>query len=148
MLSAGSVRIRLVMSGSGCFPPAMTCACVCVLHPLGVKGGGRPDGVLRCPHTGGPTHCAGARLREPLPGEEVLLCHPVKAVPAPPPRSQRQAVPAEPFTTLESTGTSGSLEADATLRVVLAGSPEDLCQPSLGSSVALCVSFWILVLLY
>lgn len=43
------------------------------VSPVGVKGGGRPDGVLRRPRLRRPLDHARAHLREPLQGEEVLL---------------------------------------------------------------------------
>lgn len=43
----------------------------------GIQSRRRPDGILRGAHTRGPPHRARARLREPLPGEEVLLHHPL-----------------------------------------------------------------------
>lgn len=55
---------------------AVTSSSIC-LDVSGIQSGRRPDGVLRRPHTRGPPHRARPRLREPFPGEEVLLHHPL-----------------------------------------------------------------------
>lgn len=47
------------------------------LNLAGLQSCRRPDGVLRRAHTRGPPHHAAAGLWEPLPGEEVLLHHPL-----------------------------------------------------------------------
>lgn len=47
------------------------------LNFAGLQSRRRPDGVLRRAHTRGPPHHAAAGLWEPLPGEEVLLHHPL-----------------------------------------------------------------------
>lgn len=47
------------------------------LDPAGLQSRRRPDGILRRAHTRGPAHHATAGLWEPLPGEEVLLHHPL-----------------------------------------------------------------------
>jgi len=52
------------------------CPFLC-LNISGLQSGCRPDGVLRRSHTRGPPHHTRPRLREPFPGEEVLLQHPL-----------------------------------------------------------------------
>ncbi len=44
----------------------------------GVQGRGGPDGVLWRSYTRGPAHRAGPGVRKPVPGEEVLLHHPLR----------------------------------------------------------------------
>lgn len=51
--------------------------CSLYIHTPGLQSSCRPDGVLRRPHTRGPPHRSRPRLREPVPGEEVLLQHPL-----------------------------------------------------------------------
>ncbi|KAI3367508.1 hypothetical protein L3Q82_026361, partial [Scortum barcoo] len=45
----------------------------------GVKSSGRLNVILRSPCQRGPSVIAGASVREPVQGEEVLLCHPVNS---------------------------------------------------------------------
>ncbi|CAF87663.1 unnamed protein product, partial [Tetraodon nigroviridis] len=50
------------------------------LQDKGVKGSGRPDGVLRRALLRRPAHHPGAHLREPFQGEEVLLRSALRAI--------------------------------------------------------------------
>lgn len=74
------------------------------LPPSGFQSGRGPDGVLRRTHTRGSPHHARPRLWEPIPGEEVLLQHPLMTCR----RSRAGAGMALPgisvFTTPEATG--------------------------------------------